>query len=205
MTFAKDGVWRPREDDGWWRAASGWAGFCGAAPFGMVLCLLVLWAAGTNHPDSRLLVPALLSVFSLLPFATALIWVEREDWPRVLSWLGAGLAMGAGSLVLWCFAFVLLVPVGLTGLVLGVVALVPCWWRGDAAGRALAFLGPAPVATLLIYQSAEQASRDVLPDDAATLILLLAFLATCLAVICLAIGRNLVAFRPKLRGGDDLD
>jgi hypothetical protein len=91
------------------------------------------------------LLGALVGALALVPFRIALVRAGRDIRRRVMIAVLPGLIVGlvlspmfyAGGFILWMAACVL-------GPVFGLLALGPCWWRGDTQGRALALLGIAP-------------------------------------------------------------
>ena len=140
------------------------AGFFGALPFGFAPFFLAMEWKDTETPASIFLLVVLLGTLSLVPCAVALSRAGRDARFRTL--ILAIPAMSVGAYFLFVPPLGLFVFLGaLLGLLLGLAALVPCWRRGDAQGRALALLGIAPALLLLELSAANAAwhlgDRDV--------------------------------------------
>jgi hypothetical protein len=168
-------VSEPREEDvaighgsGVWRGLANCAGQFGAfcvspaiwPPFGLIFLLF----DRSGNPAFRLLQLDSLSrqelfclivgTSSLVPFAIALARARWHIRRRILVTVCPGLVVGLvvyrvmiQLLGLGGYAFYALVwsIAGLIGGGFGLLALGPCWRRGDSQGRALALLGIAPV------------------------------------------------------------
>jgi hypothetical protein len=148
-----------------WRSVARLAGFFGALPFGFAPFFLAIEWKDTETPASIFLLVVLLGTLSLAPCAVALSRAGRDARCRTLILAIPAMVVGAYSLFVPPLGlFVFLGAFGL-GLLLGLAALVPCWRRGDAQGRALALLGIAPALFLLELSAASAAwhhgDRDV--------------------------------------------
>jgi hypothetical protein len=152
-----------------------WAGFCGAIPFGLCFWIPILMLSGApatfSHLDLSGLLWGLISALPLIPFLISLALIDRRDWPRILGIIFGGLCVGGASGILFLFAFVVILPAAALGLVLGLVKLLPCWWNGDAAGRALALLGMTPTALYFVTLIAEEFVRTKRADSLLGMIL----------------------------------
>lgn len=143
------------------KVLSACAGFCGAVPFGFYLWVPLTWVL---QPAQRTMQPeeVLYALATLIPFAAALFWVNRRDWVWIAILIPAGLGVGLCTIVLSWLAFIVLLPTAAVGLVLGLVLVFPCWWRGNSAGLAMAFLGIAPSAAAFVIKLGEARLETVL-------------------------------------------
>ena len=72
-----------------------------------------------------------------------------------------GLVVGfvLGITLFSCGGLLFFLTAAVLGLLFGLLALGPCWWQGDAEGRALALLGIARAFSVLGYLAADWVAR----------------------------------------------
>ncbi len=90
-------------------------------------------------------------------------------WMRAVVLLVPAMAAGAFSSYLYFFlGNTVYLMAGIAGLLLGLTAIGPCWWRSDAEGTAFAVLGLAPAIWLLAWRAEERVALRY-PEFAASL------------------------------------
>lgn len=119
-------------------------------PIAILLTRVVLGLdrnSGLSDPWGALGVLALLTAW----VAAAISWADPRDRFGVVALVVAGLVLGVAMLFLLIFVgiFVIFLASSL-GVVAGLIAMVPCWNRGDRTGRAMALIGITPGLPFLV-------------------------------------------------------
>jgi hypothetical protein len=161
------GVWR-----GLANCAGQFGAFCASPaiwpPFGLIFVLfdrsgnLAFRLLQLDSLSRQELFCLIVGTASLVPFGIALARGRGDFRRRILVTVCPGLVVGLAVyrgmtqlLGLGGFAFYALVwsIAGLIGSGFGLLALGPCWRRGDTEGRALALLGIAPAIAMLLGEA----------------------------------------------------
>jgi len=149
-------------DEDIWRLIAYYAGLFGAFFYGPALFGLVVWMGMSCEGQFSLSVRGVLLGVSvavpLAPFAIALARAGWDVFTRVVVAALPGLVVGVVAFVpiYFILGWLMHATAGVLGLVLGLLALGPCSWRGDAQGRALALLGIAPAFSVLAYWATDR-------------------------------------------------
>lgn len=125
-----------------WRTMAAYSCLLGSVLTGLVAIMLVNGGMRVSTTASFTMIAVLLVLFCWL------------DWPgraRLISLIIAGMALGLPPLFpIFYIGFGVDFMAGLLGMILGLIALGPCWARRDRAGVAMCLIGCAGVPLVIL-------------------------------------------------------